>query len=513
MQHFYDGQIRRYITQIVRLMSNFSYKDGKGALTQIPVMYGDLTRQVANIIRDNSENKIPSAPRMSVYITGIEQDPSRLSDSSYVNKLNIRERAYDNVGKEYLNKEGKNYTVERLMPTPYLLSVNVDIWSSNTDQKLQILEQILMLFNPSLEIQTTDNYVDWTSLSVVNLTNITFSSRSIPIGTESEIDIATLSFQTPIYISPPVKVKRLGVITSIIQSIFNESEGTIELDLSRPILQAYDDRNYAEAETRHVLSTTEESTTPSTDIYNSINATSDDGVELVKKEREAKKDKADQLVNVNHDIYNLLVMDNVAKLVKRGVVGSETWFGFLKSMPFDFDGTGLVNGTELRLLRTDWNTEIVGYVSINPADATELIINWDDDTLPSDTVMHGPNGDKSKIDYIIDPSRTNPENLKSSNPRILILGSINSSDSVGDPSYDGPDAWKNSNGTDFVADANDIIEWDGNNWHIVFDSSEDDSTIVYTTNLNTGVQYKYVDDEWVLSYDGEYPIGTWRLEF
>ena len=47
MQHFYDGQIRRYITQLVRMMSNFSYKDGKGALTQIPVMYGDLTRQVA----------------------------------------------------------------------------------------------------------------------------------------------------------------------------------------------------------------------------------------------------------------------------------------------------------------------------------------------------------------------------------------------------------------------------------------------------------------------------------
>jgi len=53
MQFFYDGQIRRYITQIVRLMSNFSYKDGDGVLKQIPVMYGDMTRQVAHIIRDN----------------------------------------------------------------------------------------------------------------------------------------------------------------------------------------------------------------------------------------------------------------------------------------------------------------------------------------------------------------------------------------------------------------------------------------------------------------------------
>ena len=42
MQHFYDGQIRRYITQLIRLMSNFSYKDGDGRITQIPVMYGTL---------------------------------------------------------------------------------------------------------------------------------------------------------------------------------------------------------------------------------------------------------------------------------------------------------------------------------------------------------------------------------------------------------------------------------------------------------------------------------------
>ena len=73
MQHFYDGQIRRYITQLIRLMSNFSYADGKGALVQVPVMYGDITRQVGAIIRDNSENKIPSAivatnPQITVFL-------------------------------------------------------------------------------------------------------------------------------------------------------------------------------------------------------------------------------------------------------------------------------------------------------------------------------------------------------------------------------------------------------------------------------------------------------------
>ena len=83
MQHFYDAQIRRYITQLTRLFSNFSYKDGKGNLTQIPVMYGDITRQVGHIIRDNSENKIPSAPRISIYITTLEMDRQRTFDASF----------------------------------------------------------------------------------------------------------------------------------------------------------------------------------------------------------------------------------------------------------------------------------------------------------------------------------------------------------------------------------------------------------------------------------------------
>ena len=127
MQHFYDGQIRRYATQMMRVLSNFPVIDGDGQTKEVPVMYGDLTRQVANIIRENSENKLPSAPRIAVYITGLELDKDRLTDATYTRKVNIRERAYDEDTKEYLNQEGKNYTVERLIPTPYILRINADI--------------------------------------------------------------------------------------------------------------------------------------------------------------------------------------------------------------------------------------------------------------------------------------------------------------------------------------------------------------------------------------------------
>jgi hypothetical protein len=190
-------------------------------------------------------------------------------------------------------------------------------------------------------------------------------------------------------------------------------------------------------------------------------------------------------------------------LIYRGVVGGTTWKQFLLAFPQEYE-EGI---TQIRLRRTDRDIDIVGTIAINPADETEAIVNWDFDTLPTDTPIAGPNGTRSNIDYIIDPTKTNPTDFKSGNPRILLLGPI------GDPdNTDGADAWKNSDNSDFVADANDIVEWDGSQWHIVFDASESDD-FVYTTNLNTGVQYKYDTGEWILSFEGEYPNGSWRLNF
>ena len=36
-------------------------------------------------------------------------------------------------------------------------------------------------------------------------------------------------------------------------------------------------------------------------------------------------------------------------------------------------------------------------------------------------------------------------------------------------------------------------------------------TTLYTTNLNTGVQYYWDGDQWLLSVDGEYAKGDWTI--
>ena len=478
MQHFYDGQIRRYITQIVRLMSNFSYKDGQDNLVQVPVMYGDITRQVAHIIRDNSENKIPSAPRIGVYVTGLTMDRERTSDSSFVSKVHLREREYDNTNKEYLNTQGKNYTVERLMPTPYTLTVAADIWATNTDQKLQILEQILMLFNPSLEIQTTDNYIDWTSLSVVNLDDITWSTRTIPVGTESDIDVATLTFSTPIYISPPVKVKKMGVITNVIMSIFNEDTGTIDLGKSMPELTAYVDKSDIEIDS--VINTNADGTSTSTSTAGNF---------------------ADAISVTTYNDYDLIVLNGKAQIVDNGQTGTIRWDQYFEAVP----GQHVDDVTQIQLKRLDIDNSVNGTVSIDPTDDTVLNITWDIDTIPTNTLITGPALTSGTVDYIIDPTTFNPTNIKAPGTRLLILNDIGDTDNA-----DGPDAWKGISNVDFHAGANDIIEWSGNEWNIVFDASETTDT-TFVTNLNTGVQYKWTGEDWLLSFEGEYRKGTWRI--
>jgi hypothetical protein len=499
-EHFYDGQIRKYLVQMMRLLSNFSYQTGDGTNVQVPVIYGDLTRQVGSILRDNSENKIPSAPRMAVYITGLELDRDRTSDSSYVNKRHVRERLKDETTGQYTDEQGRQYTVERLMPTPYRLTMNCDIWTTNTDMKLQIMEQILMLFNPSLDIQTTDNYLDWTSLTTVMLDTVNFSSRSIPVGVDSEIDVAQLSFSTPIYISPPAKVKRLGVVTNIVTSIF-DGDGYYDFE---KMLEGTNLFSIGGA-TPPYETGTEQNQVVDTGAFPSDG----DGVETPR----TQITRTVTPVIKNPLQERILILNGQAQILDNGLPSNSSWLDYFKEIPGRYKA-GL---SIIYLRKPDISGMLAGRLTVNPLDETKLIIDFDRDTLPSNDSIQGPArniNQYSSVDYIIDPLRYDPQSDTSkAGVRLLLLGAIGDTNNT-----DGADAWKNTDNSDFVAGANDIIEYDGANWHIVFDASQDylpynDETItkLYTTNLNTGVQYYWDGDQWLLSVDGEYAKGDWTI--
>jgi len=485
MQWFYDGQVRRYLTQTIRVLSNFVVKYGDGTLHQVPVMYGDADRQVASIIRQNSENAVNSIPRISVYVTGLELDRNRLADQTYVGKLHFRER--DINGNNYTGNQGRNYTVERLMPTPFQLKMKCDIWTSSTDQKLQILEQILVLFNPSLELQTTDNYIDWTSLSVLNLGDIVWDSRQVPVGNDTPIDIATLSLDSPIWISPPVKVKHLGVITKIITSVYG-SEGTYPSGYVEglgidPALQS-------------------DGTSPS---FSNLLATE----------------------NVTVTGFPIAVYDGQATLLESGggvnppeptltiptpISNPQSWESVFNLFPGKY-----VAGSSMLYLLQPNGTYVIGTIAINPTNPAILQINYNTDTLTSNTgidsngflstdvkdynaaTSYRPNS-PGTFDAIINPQTYTPNN-PIAGTRYLII------EDIGNTTNTNPAVVWGS----LVANANDIIEYTGSVWQVIFHAALESDTMVWQTNIYTGVQYLWNGVAWVKSFEGEYGVGQWKI--
>jgi hypothetical protein len=96
--------------------------------------------------------------------------------------------------------------MQRVMPIPYNLSMELYAYSSNTDQSFQITEQILMLFDPLIQIQKNDKQADWTKITQVELTGIG-NEETVPIGTEKRAIIWNYQFTIPIWLTPPAVVK------------------------------------------------------------------------------------------------------------------------------------------------------------------------------------------------------------------------------------------------------------------------------------------------------------------
>ena len=462
MLHFYEGQVRKFLTQFIRILSNFSVEVGKDektnavALRAVPVVYGDPTRQVANIIKNNSENAMNYAPKIACYIRELNYDRDRMQNPYHIEKQHLRERDVLDDG-TYSNKLGAGYTVEKVMPSPFRLEVTADIYSSNTDQKLQILEQILYLFNPDFEIQKSDNYIDWTSLSYVELTGITFSSRTIPVGADTEIDVATMTFSMPIWLSPPVKVKKLGVVQKIIMSIYDDDGGINKGLISGPLI-------------------------------------------------------SQSFITPNN--FGLLVTGNQLRLLgTTGVNVSSGGDGFATGAtepsladPFEtfgppvnwkvlLDQYGKVrNGTSQIRLQQPTGNEIVGTIATSSLDDTILLYTIDDDTIPANTL--------TAVKKIVNPTTFAP-GTPADGDRYLIIDEIGDSTATVQSS-----TW----GT-LIASVGDIIQYNSSEsrWQKVFDASNPDSTLHYVTNSNTGIQYRFTGTEWVKSYEGIYKQGNWTI--
>lgn len=457
---FYDEQIRRFLLQFARIFSNFEVEYGRNeegtdhTLVRVPVKYGDWSRQAQTVLANNSASTMPSTPMMTFYITALDYDRPRIQEPNFVSTIAVRQRTYDSATDSYETTQGNAFTIDRLMPVPYKLTLNLDIWTSNTNQKMQLLEQILVLFNPALEIQSTDNYIDWTSLTTCDLQSVKWSSRTVPIGTDNPIDIATLTFTLPIWISSPAKVKKLGVVERIVANIFDARGDAVNAIMDNDLLLG----------TRQVF-------TPF-------------GYQALLIGNKLQALRQDQVIDQPNT--SLTPPDSPASnLLWHSVIGM---YGTLRP------------GISLIKLEQQDGTEVVGTVAYDPTDDRFLLFTVDEDTVPGNTL--------NPVTAVIDPLVSGPG---AGLPAAAMGQRYLFTEATGTYEGNSPTSWQGTAGQPLVAQANDIVEYDGSRWQISFDSTSSPDNIQYVTNITTGIQYEWSGLSWIKSYQGLYPGGTWRL--
>jgi hypothetical protein len=454
-QFFYDNQIRRFLIQFAKIFSSWQVTKGKDPagneiLVRVPIMYGDSSRQASTIIANNSASNLPSAPLITYYISGLEYDQKRTQDPTFIDKMQVRQRSYNADTQSYEQVQGQAFTIERLMPVPYTLRISVDFWTTNYQQKLELVEQLGTLFNPSLEIQSTDNFIDWTSLSVVYQDGITFTSRSIPQGTGNPIDVLSWKFYMPIWLSNAAKLKKMGVIEKVIASIFKG--------------QALEDMQDDD-----LLLGTRQKITP----Y---------GYKLLLIGNRLQLLPADEAFYPSNESLDYPPPPNT----------SLYWSSLLNVY-----GTVRPGISQIWLQNPFMTTDIVGTIVPDPTDDRLLIYDIDPDTLPQNTL--------DPVDSVINPLVTGP-NAGLPGPingrRYLIVEDIGS---PGNTTI----AWGA-----LIANANDIIEFDATSgeWFVSFDS-QSATTVEYVTNLTTDLQYRfdYINNVWMKSYEGWYNQGDYSI--
>lgn len=457
---WYDRQMPRFLEQVVRAFSGFQYQTGRRVMADGTVIEPQLKmvpctmamtsdRSVAHIMRNNSENTTLATPRITVAHTGLSVRRQDLQHPGHVSSLHVQERQFDETtGRYEVGSPGlpsRSYTVDRLMPRPFEMTVQVDIWTSNQDQKYQLSEQILTVCVPDFAIQNSDNALDWSALTIMELNDINLTSRSVPVGTDSEIDVMTLTFRIPMWLTPPARVTQQRVIEQIVTNIH---EGYRDEEIASENLM------------------TQIITTP-----------------------------GNHLIEVSEGIIRLLG----AKGDRLNEAGK----------PYDWkDLIGLYGRvaptvSTIRLKHTrdqvdDPTRDIVGTIQYDTSNPNQLFWQLDPDTLPANTL--------DPIAGVIDPLRLAPG--------MGLPGQVNGQRYLITKDIGPSVAW----GV-LKAKENDIIEYTNGMWKVAFsparftetDPLEPTHKFDYVLNLRSGSQLCWNGDDWILTIDGQYLPGYWRL--
>ena len=204
--YFYHEILRKTVIGFGTLFNdiNIRHRDASGTSfsnLKVPLAYGPIQKFLARIQQQPDLNReiALTLPRLSFEMTGLQYDPSRKTG----------------VTQTFLATQNGN-AKKVYMPVPYNVTFELNIISKLNDDSLQIIEQILPYFQPSLNI-------------TINLISAIGEKKDVPVVMESitqndqyeggfdsrRLIIHTLRFTAKTYLFGPVAESTDGLIKRV----------------------------------------------------------------------------------------------------------------------------------------------------------------------------------------------------------------------------------------------------------------------------------------------------------
>lgn len=147
-QHFYHKTIHLYTGVFGTVFDGIKIQRSNGKEIKVPISYAGQQKQNTRI----NENGEPNAsrykmrlPRLSYVLRGWQKDETRIT-----NKMHV-------LQEQGVNRSTADQVNAQINRVPYNFNFELRAKAKHMDDLLQITEQILPYFNPSLQIVVEDN--------------------------------------------------------------------------------------------------------------------------------------------------------------------------------------------------------------------------------------------------------------------------------------------------------------------------------------------------------------------
>ena len=199
-QQFYHETMRKIVVSFGTLFNNIQIvrKNSSGAIVQsmkVPLAYGPQQKFLARINADPAlgAKVAVTLPRLGFEMTGITYDPSRkLNRVQKFRKVKSSTDDSDKLDTQY-------------MPVPYNINFTLYAMAKNSDDALQIVEQILPYFQPDYTLTINDMADMGIKRDVpIILNDVSYEDNYQGDFTERRAIIYTLTFTAKFYLYGPV---------------------------------------------------------------------------------------------------------------------------------------------------------------------------------------------------------------------------------------------------------------------------------------------------------------------